>query len=187
MYVMRGRRVALRPVTPEDFPLLVKWNLDEGLNELAGGARPTTLEECALWHKRLQSHRHWQLFGIEAAEVGLIGDIELDHIAWRSGEAELRVRIGEPSLRGKGLGTEAVRLMLAYAFERLNLTRVYVRVLASNRQAIASYRKAGFKSEGFLTRSIPPGRSVRIVLMRILRDEFHSVNVRRAQGIAADM
>ena len=186
MYVMRGRRVALRPVTPEDFPLLVKWNLDEGLNELAGGARPTTLEECALWHKRLQSHRHWQLFGIEAAEVGLIGDIELDHIAWRSGEAELRVRIGEPSLRGKGLGTEAVRLMLAYAFERLNLTRVYVRVLASNRQAIASYRKAGLKSEGFLTRSIP-GRSVRIVLMRILRDEFHSVNVRRAQGIAADM
>ena len=58
--------------------------------------------------------------------MGLIGDIELDHIAWRSGEAELRVRIGEPSLRGKGLGTEAVRLMLAYAFERLNLTRVYV-------------------------------------------------------------
>src|SRR5690606_40855339 len=107
------------PCRPRDLPSFPTRRSSD--LELAGGARPTTLEECALWHKRLQSHRHWQLFGIEAAAVGLIGDIELDHIAWRSGEAELRVRIGEPSLRGKGLGTEAVRLMLAYAFERLNL------------------------------------------------------------------
>lgn len=187
MSVMRGAKVALRHITPEDYPRLVKWNQDEQLNKLMGGDYPLTVEECRLWHRQLKSDRHWQLFGIEGLGLGLVGDIELNHIAWRSGDAELRVRIGDKSLWGRGFGTEAVRLMLSYAFDHLRLKRVYLRVLASNRRAIASYRKAGFKSEGSLTRRTASGGRLEIILMRILRDEFHSLYVGRPQGIAADM
>jgi len=107
--------------------------------------------------------------------IGLIGDVELDHIAWRSGDAELRIRIGEPQWRGRGFGTEAVRLLLAYAFGALRLNRVYLRVLSYNAPAIACYRKAGFKAEGVVTRRVD-GDLREIVLMRILRDEFQNHN-----------
>ncbi len=184
MSIIHGEHVFLRPITADDFLLLVKWNQDEELNDLMGGDYPATVEECTLWHKEVSSDRHRQLFAIEAEGIGLIGDIELDHIAWRSGDAELRVRIGEPHWRGRGFGTEAIKLVLRHAFETLTLNRVYLRVFASNRRAITSYRKVGFRTEGALTRRIAGGEPREIVLMRILRDEFSERNVVPAQGIA---
>lgn len=184
MSIIHGEHVLLRPITPDDYPLLLRWNQDDELNDLMGGDYPVTAEECTQWHKAVNSDRHRQLFGIEAAGLGLIGDIELDHIAWRSGDAELRVRIGEPHRRGLGFGTEAIRLMLMHAFATLKLNRVYLRVFASNRRARATYRKVGFKTEGTLTRRIADGEPREIVLMRILRDEFSECNVVPAQGIA---
>lgn len=187
MSIIRGENVFLRPITSDDYPLLVQWNRDEELSELVGGEYPATVEECVLWHKQINSDRHRQMFGIEAVGQGLIGDIELDHIAWRSGDAELRVRIGDEAIRGRGLGTEALSIMLTHAFESLRLRRVYLRVLASNKRAIAVYRKVGFKREGSLTRRGPRGERTEIVLMRILRDEFQWLNVGSRQGIAIDV
>lgn len=188
MSIIHGENVFLRPITSADYPLLVQWNCDEELRELMGGGEyPSTVDECLLWHKQINSDRHRQMFGIEAVGHGLIGDIELDHIAWRSGDAELRVRIGDDAFRGRGLGTEAVTLMLSYAFDTLTLQRVYLRVLASNKRAIAAYRKVGFKREGALTRRDANGERMEIVLMRMLRNEFPWVNVESRQGIAVDV
>ena len=54
------------------------------------------------------------------------------------------------SERGKGFGTEAVRLALDYGWSVLNLHRVGLQVLAHNQRAIASYKRAGFAVEGCL-------------------------------------
>lgn len=186
MSILHGQHITLRPITADDYPLLAKWNRDQELNELMGTDYPASVEECAEWHRQVLGDRHRQLFGIEAEGLGLIGDVELDHIAWRSGDAELRIRIGEPQWRAQGFGTEAVRLMLAYAFGALRLSRVYLRVLSYNSRAIATYRKVGFKTEGAVTRRID-GELREIVLMRILRDEFQRRNVVRGQGIALPM
>jgi RimJ/RimL family protein N-acetyltransferase len=64
--------------------------------------------------------------------------------------AELGVRIGDESERGKGYGTRAVRLALDYAWSVLNLHRVSLNVLAHNERAIVSYLHAGFAIEGKL-------------------------------------
>lgn len=62
--------------------------------------------------------------------------------------AELGVRIGIESERGKGYGTRAVRLAVDYAWNVLNLHRITLHVLAHNERAIASYLRAGFQIEG---------------------------------------
>ena len=49
---------------------------------------------------------------------------------------------------GKGIGTEAARAVLGFAFSGLNLHRISVRVLAINERAIRSYQKCGFQIEG---------------------------------------
>lgn len=166
---------------------MLKWGRDPDLKRLLEGDYPDTTESYAEWLRELKSDRHRQAFAIELADGSFIGDIELDQIAWRSGDAELRVRIGEECARGRGYGTEAVRLMLTHGFETLNLRRIYLRVFQFNRRAIASYRKVGFKKEGAIMRTTAAGARARIVLMRIFRHEFLSDRVGNEQGIAVEL
>lgn len=170
--IIRGEKVFLRPIRPSDFPKLAAWSRDREIARYVGGQYPTRLEEYAEWHRRLQSDRHSHHLAISTHDDVLIGHIELDHIAWRSGDAELRIRIGERQHWGRGYGTEAVRLLLSHAFSSLNLKRVYLRVFSFNERAIRCYRKAGFRREGMLVRRAPDGQRRTVLLMRILRDEF---------------
>lgn len=184
---IHGAKVSLRPFREDDIPSLLRWAADPELTRLLEGEYPDTREDCLQWLQTVKSDRHRQSFAIVADDGTFIGDVELDHIAWRSGDAELRIRIGEERFRSRGYGTEAVRLILGHAFGTLNLRRVYLRVFHFNRRAIASYRKAGFRREGVITRTTAAGTKARIVLMRILSHEFLSTESTSRQGIAVDM
>jgi RimJ/RimL family protein N-acetyltransferase len=65
-----------------------------------------------------------------------------------NGYADLAIAIGENELRGKGLGQNAMKLVLEFAFHELNLHRVQLTVFDYNIQAIKLYEKLGFKHEG---------------------------------------
>jgi diamine N-acetyltransferase len=56
--------------------------------------------------------------------------------------------IGEKKFWGRGIGQEVTRLMVEYAFHRLNLNRVTLGVLAEHESAVRCYEKVGFKVEG---------------------------------------
>lgn len=185
--VIQGNKVTLRPFHEDDIPHLLRWAADPELNRLLEGDYPDTKEGCLQWLQALKSDRHRQSFAVDAREGAFIGDVELDHIAWRSGDAELRIRIGDEAYRNKGYGTEAVKLILGHAFGTLNLRRVYLRVFQFNRRAIASYLKAGFRREGVITRTNAAGVEAGILLMRILSHEFLSAAGTPLQGIVVDM
>lgn len=168
-----GKSVVLRPIEPRDFPSIVSWNNDPDVSDCYQDDCPMTLDQCESWYQALQSDRHKQRFAICTADDTLIGDIELDHIAWRSGDAELRVRVAEPAYRGQGLGKDAILTLLQYGFETLNLSRIYLRVLSTNHTAINCYRKCGFRKEGRLVRKSPHGNTeICIYLMTIRREDF---------------
>ncbi len=81
-------------------------------------------------------------------EKKVIGIIELDGFDWAARSAWVGIGIGEADYRGKGYGTEAMQLILEYAFQGLNLNRVNLNVFAFNTRAIRSYEKCGFRYEG---------------------------------------
>jgi RimJ/RimL family protein N-acetyltransferase len=166
MSSLRGTWVQLRPITAEDLPELLPWNQDEEINSLADGDYPAEMAAAQEWLTQILSDRYRKYFVIVLNDE-VIGDIELDHIAWRSGDAEMRIRIGRKDLWNQGLGTDAVETMLNYAFKRLNLTRIYLRVYAHNKRAIRCYTKSGFVGEGRLN-----SRYGKILLMRITRSEY---------------
>ncbi|MBI2914932.1 MAG: GNAT family N-acetyltransferase [Firmicutes bacterium] len=177
-----GERVRLCPVEPADFDKLVQWANDPEVNRFTHGDYPATNEECLAWHRRVRENRQKQYHGITLKDGTLIGDVELDHIAWRSGDAELRIRIGERDYWDRGYGTDAVMCLLRHAFLKMNLARVYLRVYSWNGRAIRCYEKCGFKKEGRLVRrdAVPPYRE--IVLMRVTRDEFVGLGAKQATG-----
>ena len=65
-------------------------------------------------------------------------------------KAELRKLIGEPNLRGKGLGKEATRMWIQYGITGLELQKIYLNTLNTNIRNIKLNEELGFKVEGIL-------------------------------------
>lgn len=85
----------------------------------------------------------YDLTGSEPVPVGLT-ELSIQH-RWRN--AEFFIQLGAAG-RGKGIGTEATRLTLDYAFHISNLENVYLTVIAENTAGIKAYEKAGFRAIG---------------------------------------
>jgi RimJ/RimL family protein N-acetyltransferase len=105
----------------------------------------------------------------------LIGDIGLDGVRWNHRDTFVGIGLGERKDWGKGYGTDAMRIILRYAFLELNLQRVSLNVFAYNTRAIRSYEKTGFTHEGrirqYLNRA---GQRWDILYMGILRQEWEN-------------
>ena len=114
----------------------------------------------------------------ELTEDKLIGFVGLFPI-WAHGNSWVGIGMGEPEYRGKGYGTDAMRLALRFAFMELNLHRVTLDVFEYNPRAIRSYEKAGFQHEGrqreVLFRN---GKRWDVLEMGILREEWLKRNGR---------
>jgi len=105
----------------------------------------------------------------------LIGFVGLFQVAWPAGAARCAIGIGEAEYRGRGYGTEALRLLLRYAFAELGLHRVGLTVFEYNRRAISSYEKAGFQIEGREREAmLRDGRRWDIVHMGVLACHFRN-------------
>lgn len=117
-------------------------------------------------------------FSIRAlADDRLIGEIDLSGINWASGEAIVGIGIGDRQDWGKSYGTDAMRVILRFAFDELNLHRVFLNTFEYNPRAIRSYEKCGFQIEGrqrgVLNRD---GKRWDIIYMGILKEEWEHVN-----------
>ena len=134
----------------EDAETLFRWITDRELVELSSRFDPPTLEEHLRWFDAIRSRPDVEIYGIRLVEdeSRLLGSCQLHSIDPEHKSAELQIRIGERDAWGRGLGTEAVRLLLQRAFDGLGLHRVELQVLATNPRAIRAYEKAGFEVEG---------------------------------------
>ncbi|HEY5185003.1 MAG TPA: GNAT family protein [Actinomycetes bacterium] len=90
------------------------------------------------------SGRYWVI----EVEGTLAGVAFLHSISDADRKARFAVGMFAPELLGRGLGSEATRLVLDHAFGHMGLHRVDLRVLAFNEPAIACYRSCGFVEEG---------------------------------------
>jgi diamine N-acetyltransferase len=109
-----------------------------------------------------------------------IGNCGIHAIDWVNRRTEVGIMIGEPSARGKGYGTEAMRLLLDHAFTVLNLHSVMLSVYGYNLPAQRSYAKVGFTEIGRRRESRwHNGRFWDEIYMDILAAEFESPVLRR--------
>jgi RimJ/RimL family protein N-acetyltransferase len=109
------------------------------------------------------------------ADDRIIGETGLDSVVWNHGETFVGISIGEKDLWNQGYGTDAMRVVLRYAFLELNLHRVSLTVFEDNRRAIRSYEKAGFVLEGHeLSRLQRGGQRWDMLFMGILRDDWYA-------------
>ena len=104
----------------------------------------------------------------DLAPVGTTALMRIDH---RDRTAEFGISLGDR--RGQGLGTDAARLTLDWGFTVLSLHNVLLRALDWNDQALASYRRAGFREIGCRREAVlSGGRLCDEVYMDALATEF---------------
>jgi RimJ/RimL family protein N-acetyltransferase len=168
-----GTKIYLRPLEREDAKQCASWFNHPEITRTLLIYRPVNLRfEEEFIDKALQSE-HDLVLGIALQDSDrLIGGTGLHRIDFKDRHASFGITIGEKEEWGKGYGTEATRLMVQYAFETLNLNRVWLHVYEYNQRGMRVYEKIGFQKEGVLRQdTYREGRYWDTIVMAILREE----------------
>jgi RimJ/RimL family protein N-acetyltransferase len=144
----KGKRVNLRLLTEDDAPLITKWINDEEVNVNLIQFFPNYLESEIEWIKSLKDNKKNIVFGIETTKGKLIGVMGLHNINYIDRIASTGAFIGRKKLWGKGYGTEAKLILLEYAFNTLNLRRIFSSCIEFNDRSLNYQKKTGGKVEG---------------------------------------
>jgi len=148
--------IELRPFERKDFSRLIAWvKSPEFLLQWAGPIFdfPLDLIQLEIYLRGAEEEPPTRNIykAIRPRDNAVIGHVELANIDRRNKSATLcRVLIGEPPLRGTGLGIEMVRRALDVGFSELGLHRIDLVVFDFNTAAIRCYERAGFMREGQL-------------------------------------
>jgi RimJ/RimL family protein N-acetyltransferase len=179
-----GRKTRLRRIEREDIPTFVRWFGDPEVRQHLTLNRPISTAEEERWFEKQLQDEGSELFAIEAAagqpgelssasEWVHIGNIGLHRINWLHRNAELGVVIGERRYWSQGYGSDAIRTMLRFGLQEMNLHRIYLHVHEDNLRGIRAYEKCGFRHEGRLRQAIyRNGRYYDSLVMSILSHEF---------------
>ena len=172
---LRGEHVYLRPLEPEDADLVAGWYADDRFRKLMGDL-PTSLARRRRRYEDAVTGDGDDVFRFIVCRLDddrPVGRTDLFDIDRTNGRCAFGISIGEPGLRGQGLGTDAVDAIVDFAFGELRMERVWLDTDADNLRRPGGYRKAGFAEEGRLRHAwFQDGRYLDGVRMAILRDEW---------------
>lgn len=169
-----GERLYLSPVDPDEVDAYLEWmNEDRSLAVNFG-------QYCAIVSSKsdlkwlYEPPKDMRRFAIVLIENDVLrGSVSLHNIDHINRNAYIGIFIGGEQNRDQGYGTEAIRLMLDYGFNTMNLHSINLSVHADNPAGIACYKKAGFREVGRLPEVLfIDGKYVDKVLMEALEDEF---------------
>jgi len=155
--MLNGKNIILRHPKQEDLISFNKWrNYLEIKKQALLHPFPITMEQELDWFQHIshdKSNRNI-FFSIVSIDEKLIGYTQLSELDWINKNCFFGIIIGEKENHGKGYGSEALNLLIDYAFNNLNLHKVTLKVVDYNKQAIKLYEKKGFVKEGILKENI---------------------------------
>jgi aminoglycoside 6'-N-acetyltransferase len=166
MVVLRGERVLLRPGGPEDAEKLIRirkepevarrWGSEDIEDEVREGFVGTD---------------EGFVIEVDGEAVGAIQYGEEEDPMYRHASVDVFLAT---SHHGRGLGTEAIRLLARHLFEDRGHHRLTIDPAADNAAAIRAYEKAGFRPVGIMRgyERGPDGAWHDGLLMDLLREEF---------------
>ena len=172
-----GQLVRLTAINVEtDTEMFARWDRDTEHMRLldADPHRLMTAKQIKAEIEREEAASQEIQFAIRTlADDRLIGFVGLDGISWTHGDSFIGIGIGDRAYWGKGYGTDAMRVLLRYAFTELNLYRLSLNVFSYNTRAIRTYEKVGFVVEGRMREALlRDGQYHDLVFMGILREEW---------------
>ncbi len=170
--------VFLRGAEREDIPLFAGWMNDWRTSRTLGIRAPLSLPMEEEWFDRMvadQGKSGYHFVACLLEDDRPIGTTGLFNLDLANGSAGLGISIGAPEDRGRGLGTDMLRALLAFGFGMLRLERIWLDVYDMNPGARRVYERVGFVHEGTFRRAVfRDGGFLDVHRMAILADEWRA-------------
>jgi ribosomal-protein-alanine N-acetyltransferase len=172
--MIRGRSIALRVVRESDLAALLE--LDNDL-ERRGAFVPNRLRPEPVFRKEFQetgflTEEMGRLLIVDAEDrvLGVLGYFKPVHYM---DALEIGYSITDPALRGRGIATEAVALLVGWLFGTKKLGRLQLTLIPENAASRRVAEKSGFRFEGVLRRAVfSQGKSADLEMWALLREEW---------------
>ena len=149
LILVQGQRVGLGALRHDLIPAYLRWRSDPEVMRGTGAASQVpTVEAIQAWYEQATSpgntEVHFTIYDLD--DLAPVGTALLVRVDQHAGTAEFGLTIGER--RNQGLGTEATRLVLDWAFTVMGLHNILLVTFSWNLPAIRAYSKAGFREIG---------------------------------------
>ena len=178
--MIEGSRINLRALEMSDVDRMARWMNDRDVTRNLAFRYQLSIaaEEAWLRDRTAQPMSYGQTsFAIETKDGVHIGGCGIHTGQVESRIASVGIYIGEKDLWSHGYGSDAMRTLVRFGFEEMNLNKIWLHVYAVNQRAIASYLKCGYAEEGRLRDShYADGAYGDVVTMAILRDDWLAAN-----------
>lgn len=178
--MLTGEKIILRPIKIEDLEKVNQWRNNLEMIKLTQGIRfPKTKEMDREWFNNVLTEKSNRniYFGIdEISSNDFIGIIQLNNIDYISGTATWGFVIGEKEKKGKGYSIEAPKLLFDYAFNCLNLRKIFGYLISYNVATLRMHQKIGnFNEEGILKKHVYfDGEYHDVIILSLFREEYYS-------------
>ena len=168
-----GERIYLSPRSTEDAETFTEWMNDFETTDYLGRSGCLISLEGEKKYLEENNNKEASFVIVTLEKNQMIGTVSLEDINSINRTATLGIFIGEKSFRSNGYGTEAIRLLLDYGFNYMNLNNIKLDVMEFNERAIKCYKKCGFKEYGRRRKaSFINGKYYDVIGMDILAEEF---------------
>jgi RimJ/RimL family protein N-acetyltransferase len=146
--VLIGALVTLRQLDGGDGDAVWEMVNDTEGNDLTATTEAFTRQQIDEWcRSRPEQDERLDLAIVENDTGDFVGEVVLNQFDAGADTCEFRIALRGPAWFGRGLGTEATRLIVAHGFDTIGLSSITLEVLARNPRARAVYEKVGFVTE----------------------------------------
>ena len=169
-----GENIYLSPLNIEDAEKYLEWFCDFSMTDgLGTSSNLMTIEAEKEWLEKTIKNNDFHFAIVSLGNDQLIGTCGFNEISHQNRIGTVGIFLGNEENRSRGLGAEALRLLLDYGFHYLNLNNIMLNVKSFNERAISCYKKVGFKEFGRRRQSyFLNGKYYDDVQMDILAEEF---------------
>jgi RimJ/RimL family protein N-acetyltransferase len=165
--VIRGKNLTLRPLTEDDWGILFSWNNDPEVLYFAEGddVAGYDLAQVQSIYRAVSQNAYCFIASTGGVPIGecWLQEMNLDRILRLYPNRDCRridLMIGERDRRGRGLGTEMIRVLTNFAFNDANADLVFGCDIADyNIASLKAFQNAGYKVIAKIKQ--PPSRKAR--------------------------
>ena len=181
---LHGERVTLRPMTENDWDIMLKWNSDPEVLYFSEGGYVSSwsLEDLQDNYRGVSQNAFCFIIEFNGQPIGecWLQRMNLERLLQKYSDKDCRridLLIGEKSLWGRGLGTDTIRTLTIFGLEKEGADMIFGLVSDYNLRSIGAFKRAGYVVDAEV--EDPPGEKSKFTYDLVIRrdsEEKHETN-----------
>lgn len=166
--------IEIRNIKKSDTKNIIKWRNSNVVMSVFIDRNKLTKEQHYNWlENKVKKGEVVQFIAHDKKKKRDFGSVYFRNIDNNHKKAEFGIFIGEEDYLGKGYGGVIASQAIDYAFNNLNMNKIYARILKYNKASYNMFKKLGFHKDAVLREDvIINGKPIDVYIVSILKKEW---------------